>query len=122
VKHITSIRPAYSQILIRDPTAKIEVPLWERGVPFVASETCILFICYPDIDGPTELTFGSGGEVGAEVPPTCERILKTPGRQISIETVEGDGIFRMPTKSAETLVRIWSSPSWLPEKVTVGVD
>jgi hypothetical protein len=122
VKQTTSIRPAYSQVVICDPTAKVEVPGWEKGVPFVASDTCILFMCYPEIDGPTELTFGSGDEVGADFHPTCERMLKTPGRQIAIETVEGDRIFQMPTKGSETLVRIWSRPNWLPEKVSVGVD
>jgi hypothetical protein len=49
-------------------------------------------------------------------------MLKTPGRQIAVETAEGDGIFRMPTKGAETLVRIWSNHSWLPDKVIIGVD
>lgn len=39
-----------------------------------------------------------------------------------VETVEGDGIFRMPTKGTETMVRIWSNRSWLPDKVIIGVD
>jgi hypothetical protein len=122
MKQTTFIRPAYSQVVICDPTAKAEVPLWERGVPFVASDTCILFMCYPEIDGPTELTFGPGEAVGTDGRPTCERTLKTPGRQIAVETVEGDAIFKMATKGTETLVRIWSSPSWLPARVSVGVD
>jgi hypothetical protein len=122
MKQTISIQPAYSQVVICDPTAKVEVPLWEREVPFVASDTCILFMCYPEIDGPTELAFGTGDEVRADGPPICERMLKTPGRQIAIESVEGDEIFKMPTKGTETLVRIWSNRNWLPDKVSVGVD
>ncbi|HLG48340.1 MAG TPA: hypothetical protein VKY24_19000 [Reyranella sp.] len=118
----TSIRPAYSQVVICDPTAKVEVPLWERGVPFVASDTCILFMCYPEIDGPTGITFGDGDDVQVHGDPICERMLKTPGRQIAVETAEGDGIFSMPTTGTETKVRIWSNRSWLPDKVIIGVD
>lgn len=122
MKQTISIRPAYSQVVICDPTAKVEVPRWERGVGFVSSDTCILFGCYPEPDGPTDLTFGTESEVRGDGPPTCERILKTPGRQIAVETAEGDGIFSMPTKGTETMVRIWSNRSWLPDKVIIGVD
>ncbi|HEY2872444.1 MAG TPA: hypothetical protein VGJ56_11020 [Reyranella sp.] len=121
MRQTISIKPAYSQVIICDPTAEVEVP-WERGVPFVASNTCILFGCYPETDGPTELTFGSADDVQPHGDPICERMLKTPGRQIAVETAEGDGIFRMPTKGTETLVRVWSNRSWLPDKVIIGVD
>jgi hypothetical protein len=122
MRQTISIRPAYSQVVICDPTAKVEVPLWERGIPFVASDTCILFMCYPEIDGPTGLTFGNDDDVRIQGDPICERMLKTPGRQIGVETAEGDGIFRMSTKGTETMVRIWSNRSWLPDKVIIGVD
>lgn len=122
MKQTTLIRPAYSQVVICDPTAKIEVPLWQRGVGFVTSDTCILFGCYPNSDGPTDLTFGTGDEVYGEGTPTCEIVLKTPGCQIAIETPEGDGIFSMPTKGAETLVRVWANRNWAPDKVIIGID
>ena len=122
MKQTISIRPAYSQVVICDPTSKVEVPLWEKGVPFVASDSCILFMCYPEIDGPTGLTFGNGDDVRVQGDPICERMLKTPRRQIAVEAAEGDSIFRMPTKGTETMVRIWSNRSWLPDKVIIGVD
>jgi hypothetical protein len=122
MKQTVSIRPAYSQVVICDPTAKVEVPLWQRAVPFVSSDSCILFMCYPEIDGPTQLTFGNGEDIQANGEPICERILKTPGWQIAVETAEGEGIFRMPTKGTETMVRIWSNRNWLPDKVIIGID
>jgi hypothetical protein len=72
MKQIISIQPAYSQVVICDPTAKAEAPLWERDVPFVASDTCILLMCYPEIDGPTELAFGPGDEVRANLRANIE--------------------------------------------------
>jgi hypothetical protein len=122
MKQTVSIRPAYSQVVICDPTAKVEVPLWERDVGFVASDTCILFGCYPEPDGPTDLTFGTGDEVRGDGPLTCELVLKTPGRQIAVEGVEGDGIFSMATKATETRIRIWANRDWLPDKVIIGID
>jgi hypothetical protein len=122
MKQTITIQPAYSQVVICDPTAKVDVPLWEKDVPFVASDTCILFMCYPEIDGPTELAFGPGDEVRADGPPICERMLKTPGRRIAVEGVEGDGIFSMPTKGTETRIRVWSNRDWCPDKVIIGID
>jgi hypothetical protein len=118
----TTIWPPYSQVVICDPTARVEVPPWKEGVPFVASDTCILFMCYPEIDGPTDIVFGPGGEVHDSGAPVFEGRLKTPGSQIAVETVEGDGIFSRPTKGAETLVRIWANRNWLPDKVIIGID
>jgi len=122
MKQTISIRPAYSQVVICDPTAKVEVPLWERGAGFAASDTCILFGCYPESDGPTDLTFGVEEEVRGDGPPICELVLKTPGRQIAVESVERDGIFSMPTRGTETLVRIWANRNWAPDKMIIGVE
>jgi len=98
------------------------VPLWERGAGFAASDSCILFGCYPESDGPTDLTFGAGDEVRGDGSPIFELVLKTPGRQIAGESVEGDGIFSMPTRGTEALVRIWANLSWAPDKVIIGID
>ena len=80
----------------------------------MASDTCILFMCYPEPEGPTELSFGTGDEVRVDGLPICERILKTPGRRIAVEGVDGDGIFSMATKATETRVRVWANRDWLP--------
>jgi hypothetical protein len=106
MKQSVSITPPYSQVVICDPTARVEVPLWTEGVPFVASDTYILLMCYPEVDGPTELVFGSGEEVYDSAAPIFEGRLKTPGSRIAVETVEADGIFSMATKGTETLVRV----------------
>jgi hypothetical protein len=79
-------------------------------------------MCYPEIDGPTELTFGSSDDVRAAGRPICEQVLKTPGQRIAVETAEGDGIFNMPTRGTQTLIRIWVNRDWLPDKVNIGVD
>jgi hypothetical protein len=120
---LTRVRPPYHQIMICDPTAKIDVPLWPRELPpFVATETCILCLCQVDIDGDTDITFGSGTEVWENAAPIFDGVLKTPGRRIALETVEGDTILEMPTATTETHVRIWTNRRLCPDRVRIGVD
>ncbi len=120
---LVRVRPPYHQIVICDPTAKIEVPLWPRKLPpFVATDTCILCGCQVDIDGETDIAFGSADEVRQEWPPIFDGVLKTPGRKIALETVEGDQILAMATETTETLVRIWTNRPLCPDRVRIGVD
>ena len=122
MRHTLAVRPPYSLIVICDPTARVEVPDWPHGASLAASGSCILCGCYPEMDGPTELTFATGDEIPADGRPVFEGTLKTPGYKIALETAEGDGIVSMPTKRTETLVRIWTNRSRAPDRIVVGVD
>jgi hypothetical protein len=55
-------------------------------------------------------------------PPIFDGVLKTPGRRIALEMVEGDPILSLPTAGAETLVRIWTNRALCPDRVRIGVD
>jgi len=114
--------PPYSQVVIRDPTAKVNVPDWENGVPVVATDTCILCACQPDMDGETEFVLGSNEQVHIEGPSVFEGTLGTPGRKIALKTVEGDVILEMPTPGSRTFVRIWTNRLWSPDKVRVSIE
>jgi hypothetical protein len=117
------VRPPYSQIMIRDPTAKVDVPLWPReNRPFVATDTCILCACQVDSDGPTDVGFGKGDEVCLAGVPIFTGTLKTPGRRVALKTVEGDAILELPTANTETLVRIWTNRRLCPDRVRIGLD
>jgi hypothetical protein len=118
---IRNYAPPYCQIVIRDPTAKVDVPEWEKGVPLVATDTCILCSSLPDMDGETEFVLGSNKEVHMEGPAAFEGMLKTPGHKIALRTVEGDVVLEMPTAGPETLVRIWINRSWSPDRVHVAI-
>jgi hypothetical protein len=118
----TSLRPPYSQIVILDPKARVEVPDWKKGASFVATDTCILFACLAEIDGETQFTLGSVSEVNPGFPPIFEGELKTPNHQIALETVEGDSVLGAQTNRPVTIVRIWSNRAKEPDKVIVGID
>lgn len=115
-------RPPYSQIMMRDPSAKVEVPEWKKGVPFVATDTCILYGCYPDMDGETQITVGTADQIDADSSPVFDGMLRTPGHKIVLQTVEGDLILEVATIGDTTPVRVWANRNWLPDIVTIGID
>jgi hypothetical protein len=121
---VKSYAPPYCQILICDPTSKVDVPEWEKGGQrvVVATDTCISCVCLPDMDGETEFTLGTGGEVAMQASPIFEGKLKTPGRKIVLETVEGNQVLEIPTAATETRVRIWTNRKLAPDKVRIAID
>jgi hypothetical protein len=122
MKIVMALRPPYSQIAILDPTTKVEVPLWKKGVPFVATDTCILCGCLAEMDGETEFTLATSDSVSIQHPPIFDDVLDTPGRKIALETVEGTPVLDMPTTGTKTRVRIWTNSDREPDKVVVGID
>jgi hypothetical protein len=115
-----SIAAEYAQVVILDPTAKVEVPLWKRDVPCVASDTCILCGCLHEQFGDTEITFGPAAEITCDLTVVFDGVLKTPGRKIAMESVWADPILDAPTAGIETRVRIWSNRSVFPDKVVIA--
>src|SRR3954451_9758309 len=106
MKHTFAIRPPFSLLVICDPSAKVEVPEWKHGASLAASASCILCACHPEQDGPTQVIFGNRNEVQRSGPAVFQGTVKTPGCKIGVETAEGDKMFSMPTRGAETPVRI----------------
>ena len=119
---IVTINPAYSQIVICDPTAKVQVPIWKDDLSIIATDSCILCTCYPEQDGKTEVRFGPGNQSQPDQSLKFDGKLRTPGRTIAIETVEGDPVLNMQTARTEVRVRIWTNSIQWPDKVSVGID
>lgn len=115
------LRPPYSQVVIDDPSAKVDVPSWRDGAPFVATGSCILFACLAEMDGETEFTLGQAAEVDPGHHPALDGILTTPGRRIALTTVWGDTILEMPTKEAQTRIRVWPNSPREPDRIVVGI-
>jgi hypothetical protein len=121
MRQVRKYAPPYCQVVIRDPTSKVDVPEWEDGATVVATDTCILCSCLPDMDGETEFVLGSSREVPIDDLTVFEGMLKTPGKKIALKTVEGKVILEMPTSGPATFVRIWTNRLWSPDKVQVAV-
>jgi hypothetical protein len=117
------IAPENSQVVIVDPKRrKIEVPDYQESVPFVATSSCILFYCYPEVDGETEITLGNASDVDPGTAPIFDGHLLTPSKILAIETVYGDTILRIPILDVQTKLRIWSDALKWPTKIVVGIE
>jgi hypothetical protein len=114
------VSPEYAQVVILDPTAKVEVPLWKRDVAYVASDTCILFGCLDGQFGDTEIKFGPADEITCDLKMAFDGVLSTPGRKIRVESVWADPILEAPTGRTETRVRIWTNDAFFPDKVVIA--
>ncbi|WP_022721488.1 hypothetical protein [Rhodopseudomonas sp. B29] len=94
-------------------------PVW--GAQILATNSCISPVCFPEIDGPTEIVLGDADEVDPGRAPDLVSLLRVPDGDLRITTVGDEAaILRMPAPSL-ALVKIWRShPRW-PETVIIGI-
>lgn len=94
-------------------------PFW--GAPVLATNSCLIVGCMPEVDGPTQLVLGDADEVDPGRPPDFAMLLRVPDGEARVTTVEDDILLRMPAPPL-SLVEIWRShPKW-PETVIIGID
>lgn len=119
-KKIT-VSPVNSLLFIEDASRGTPPePVW--GAMILSTPSFISFACFPEIDGPTEITIGSSNEIEPGPLLVFEGNLETPSRKIIISGVEIECFLSLDVAHQETKVRIWySHPKW-PDKVTISVD
>jgi hypothetical protein len=120
---LTTIRAALPNSLvgISDPKKGV-VPdaLGQGGV--AATETCILISCLPEVDGETEITLGTAGEVDPGGSPVFDGQLATPSGVVQVVTVEWKPLLKAPVSTVSTRIRIWTNHPKFPDKVMIGVE
>ena len=112
--------PIHSLVVISDP---IGGAIPSHFVDIVtATESCIVVLCYAEVDGETEFTLGKASEVDPGKPPTFSGQLLTPSRKIIVHTTEFKTILDAPTIGVTTPVRFWARDTEWPEKVIIGLE
>ena len=116
-----SIAPVNSLLFLSDPDGGVPPePVW--GAQILSTPSCISFACFPEQDGPTQITLGTKSEVDQGTPPTFEGDLETPHRAVVIMTVDLEVVLKMDVPNERTHVCIWySHPRW-PEKIAIGLS
>lgn len=115
------ISPVNSLLFIEDVSGGIPPePLW--GAKILSTPSCISFACFPEQDGPTEITIGPMNEIEPGPFLVFEGNLETPNRKVIISGVEVATVLSVDVAHPKVKVRIWySHPKW-PEKVVIGLD
>jgi hypothetical protein len=121
MRHTARISPVNSILFIHGGRDDVRpLPIW--GARILATNSCVSVVCYPEIDGPTDILFGGVKEVGLDRPPDFEGILRTPDRKVLITTVDDQTVLDLPVLAKLTVLKIWRShPRW-PETVTMGTE
>ena len=115
------VRPVNSILFVSDPEGG-EPPMPVRGPMVLSTASCISVRCFPEQDGPTEVTLGPAIDVKPSGLPSYEGDLETPKRKIVISTVEGETILEADVPNVRSRVRVWLSHSQWPERVVVGYE
>jgi hypothetical protein len=115
------ISPVNSLLFIEDVNGGTPPePVW--GAKILSTPSCISFMCFPEQDGPTEITIGPSNEVESGPLLMFDGELETPSRKVVISGVEIERVLNVDVAHQKTKVRIWySHPKW-PDKVTISVD
>jgi hypothetical protein len=114
------ISPPNSQLFISDKDGG-RVPDFMPQRAILSTPSGITFLCFPEQDGPTEVTLGSLDEVNSGEVPAFEGELETPNRIVVISTIEWKAVLQTVVQGARTKVKIWlNHPQW-PDKVIIGV-
>lgn len=115
------ISPVNSLLFIEDVNGG-KPPEWVWGANILSTPSCISFACFPEQDGPTEITIGPSNEIEPGPLMVFEGDLETPSRVVIISGVEFECVLSVDVANQKTKVKIWySHPKW-PDKVMISVD
>ncbi|MDJ0514338.1 MAG: hypothetical protein QNJ62_12935 [Methyloceanibacter sp.] len=121
------IAPEYSILFVAGPEDNVLVPLCDKqDITIWSTETCIVFGCFAEIDGDTEVTLAPAAELqaGSVQRPDCvlrfDGELETPERELEVTTAADEVVMDTSVQSALTRVRIWSDHPKEPEHVFIG--
>jgi hypothetical protein len=115
------VAPSNSLIGISDVEKGI-APDIDPKSSIVATESCILVACLPEVDGDTEITLGRAGDVDPGKTPAFDGQLATPTGNLQVVTVDWKPLLQIAVMGAKTRVRIWLNRPEFPDAVTIGVE
>lgn len=114
------ISPVNSLLFIEDLNGGTPPkPVW--GAKILSTPSCISFACFPEQDGPTEVTVGTQTEIDPGPLLVFDGELETPNGVVVISAIDQGRVLSASVGQRKTKVRIWySHPKW-PDKVTIGL-
>jgi hypothetical protein len=121
MKQTISVIPSNSILFVEDGMEGSIPEVGDANLPAWATPDCIIVKCFPDIDGPTEVTLGDRAEIDVGRAPDFQSVLNTPHRHVAIRQVGDELVLETSVNTTKTIVSIWlSHPHW-PERVVIGL-
>ena len=114
------IRPVNSLIFVCDQTRGI-TPSWQKDKQILWTDSCVSIACYPEQDGPTEVTLGTVDDVDPGFGPQFDGLLKIPSGILTVQNVVHELLLTISLSGQIVRVRVWlNHPRWA-DKVAIGV-
>lgn len=110
-----------NSILFISGSQNSEISEITRDAMIWATDTCVAFATFPEIDGETRVILGGIREVDPGRPPDMDTPIDTPNGRLIVESVGQKIVLDTSVSSLKTRVSIWRShPQW-PEEVRIGI-
>lgn len=85
-----------------------------------STPSCVAVVCYPEQDGPTEVTLGDGSRLDPGDQPLFDGHLEVPSGNLIVSTVEGETVLSAQVQPSLIRLRVWTNHDRWPDKVTIG--
>ncbi len=115
-----SIRPINSLAYIHD-ASQFDVPELRSDTSVTATPKCVLLLTYPEVDGPTDVTFDLQPRDRPLLMLQHDAMLETPSRTVVMSTVDEQILFSVPVAESTTRVRVWLNTRFNPDQVVIGL-
>lgn len=93
-----------------------------RDANITATDSCVVVVCLPEVDGETEITLGPADGVDPGSPPAFDRTIATPSGNVKVFSVDWKPLLEAVVSTARTRIRVWKNRQRFPDKVTIGVE
>jgi hypothetical protein len=114
-----SIESDHPIIFLYDPdNSDMEVPAHTRGRLVDFNTTCVAVGTRYRAEGPTDVILCDEAQSANGV-LVFEGMIATPNNVIAVNTSERENWISMPTRSAESLLRVWANDRMIPSEIEI---
>lgn len=114
------IRPINSLVYIHD-ASQFDVPELRSDTSITSTPKCVLLLTYPEVDGPTDVSFDLQPGDRPLLMLQHDAMLETPSRTVVMSTVDEQILLSVPVAEATTRVRIWLNQRFNPNEIVIGL-
>jgi hypothetical protein len=100
----------------------VSPPLLTRGARIASTSRCIIVGCWPEQDGPTQVTIGQRPLARQNAQLAFDGVLDTPHQRVAVWTVEWRKVLEARVRTERTRLRIFTNhPKW-PDQVSIELE
>ncbi|MGE0280220.1 MAG: hypothetical protein AB7P20_06355 [Rhizobiaceae bacterium] len=124
MKETIRYTPPNSIVFVSDIEGGLVPPSdnWKAEELIFASDSCVCVVCYPEVDGETEISLKRAEDVhpDPEFDLVFDGVVTTPSKEIMVSNVEIEPLLQAAVDNLQTRIRVWMDHDRWPQKVVIG--